>query len=443
LMKKAILVIVFLALITSLGLLYFYQHAFILKMDTVEEHTPLDSPKVSANNIRSEEVQSLKKQSTTKKIKKTSKPPFQKPSMPSKRVRKTRSKVISEKTEKKPMDDGQKKEDPSNLNEQTQALHLIVAINTIGRPKQEPYLKRTANILYNELKTYNSLPLSKKQAMCKFSVTNSYVDRVSTVFVNMVDNHPVFDQTKAYFTKDHVDKPFFHFIDKASRILVKPQGGRVPYTAQQQSYDLFRLTQIVSNEFAKDPHTFVLLLEDDMEMCSLEAVIHYLCKANFFYPSALGIRSSFGLNGIILPSDVVPHLGRYFKKHAARRPPDHLTSEFMGLETEESKKIATSLNRLTTHPVSGTRHNLFNHIGKVSTISKGQHTGFWYPPCFHDLVFPVVFNVEAWQKKTCGHTDLGPTCEVDESRSSHDAYLRQLFTPPSTGCTFCSTPIPF
>lgn len=56
------------------------------------------------------------------------------------------------------------------------------------------------------------------------------------------------------------------------------------------------------------------------------------------------------------------------------------------------------------------RHVIFNHLGKVSSIRDGPTGDF--PGCWTPLVYPVVFQAEAFDPKQCPEDDMWPCTAV-------------------------------
>jgi hypothetical protein len=57
----------------------------------------------------------------------------------------------------------------------------------------------------------------------------------------------------------------------------------------------------------------------------------------------------------------------------------------------------------------GFRHNLFDHIGRISTLRAELSTSF--PRCYEPLTEPTVFQVEAYNSVACPKDDIWP-CDV-------------------------------
>ena len=64
----------------------------------------------------------------------------------------------------------------------------------------------------------------------------------------------------------------------------------------------------------------------------------------------------------------------------------------------------------------GYRYNLFDHIGKISTLRSEKSGSF--PGCYDELLEPTVFQVEAFSPHQCPKDDIWPcpSQKVDETR---------------------------
>ena len=228
----------------------------------------------------------------------------------------------------------------------------------------------------------------------------------------------------------HLVGVYLEFIDLAEMIeksrysylnLQDPFPGRrdmgtanVPgYRVRKQSRDI-----AVSMFLAEGKAKYYMILEDDMKFCpgEFEVMRHLLMKAEAYHPNWIGIRASYGMNGIFLHDADVNIFAKYLVKHQARRPPDHLITEWCAGETEEAKmhKLGAQ-NDAGSRKNIGFRYNLFHHLGLSSTLRAQKQDGF--PICYEQLVSPVVFEVEAYDPQQCSHEDIWP-CNVDYGKTS-------------------------
>ena len=148
-----------------------------------------------------------------------------------------------------------------------------------------------------------------------------------------------------------------------------------------------------------------MFMEDDFELCphGLSAVAYMTTKMEEYNGEYISIRASFGLAGIVMPSSDALVFAQYLLKHQARRPPDHLCSEWTGKETAEARDhVGDRVN-------GAFRWNILNHLGAVSTLRNSISVS--YPRCYEFLGEPVLFEVEAFSPKACPEDDVWP-CPV-------------------------------
>uniref|UniRef100_A0A7S0QR22 Uncharacterized protein n=1 Tax=Cryptomonas curvata TaxID=233186 RepID=A0A7S0QR22_9CRYP len=148
-----------------------------------------------------------------------------------------------------------------------------------------------------------------------------------------------------------------------------------------------------------------LFMEDDFLVCphALRALAYVTAKAHAYFPEGWsGIRVSYGLCGILLLDADVTAVADYLEQHQARRPPDHLLPEWIAGETPQARAFLQGRRNL------GYRFNVLRHIGVTSSLREAHQVGF--PGCYEELVFPVVFEAEAWrpQEPACLSDDLWP-----------------------------------
>jgi len=115
-------------------------------------------------------------------------------------------------------------------------------------------------------------------------------------------------------------------------------------------------------------------------------------------------QRSMGMNGIFLHMRDVPVFAGYLMKHQQRRPPDHLVVEWFAGETPEAKAHKGARANV------GFRHNMFDHIGTLSSLRREAQTSF--PRCYELLAEPTVFQVEAFNPLQCPRDDIWPCRNV-------------------------------
>ena len=59
------------------------------------------------------------------------------------------------------------------------------------------------------------------------------------------------------------------------------------------------------------------------------------------------------------------------------------------------------------------RYNIFDHLGKLSSLRKANSPA--YPICYEPLVVPVLFEVEAFNGRSCANNDISPCDRLGKS----------------------------
>ena len=151
---------------------------------------------------------------------------------------------------------------------------------------------------------------------------------------------------------------------------------------------------------------FFMFTEDDMQICDhgLVSIQYMLNKAELYAPDFMTIRASYGMNGIFMRDEDIASFSSYLLEHQARRPPDHLVVEWFAGEKPQS----ATLKRGRKHMAF--RYNILHHLGVVSTLRAERSKTF--PVCYEELGEPTLFEVEAFNFKTCIDDDIWP-CDVD------------------------------
>jgi hypothetical protein len=166
---------------------------------------------------------------------------------------------------------------------------------------------------------------------------------------------------------------------------------------QKQTADLVPMMKRIAGR-AK----YFMFMEDDFVACPgmLESIQIAILKANQVDKDWIAIFAGFGMNAILLQDrDVVP-FADYLEAHAVRRPPDHLIVEWSCGETQQSSAYKGNRKHFAF------RHTIFQHIGVVSSIQVSEQRG--YPSCYSPLIYPTLFEVNAFNMETCNHDLITP-----------------------------------
>lgn len=165
--------------------------------------------------------------------------------------------------------------------------------------------------------------------------------------------------------------------------------------------------------------TAYMFLEDDFRVCPQGLASLALAMGVATQESTSGlpesgvrpwnaIRVSYGLNGGVLRGEDVGTLGEYLLQHTGRRPPDHMWVEWFAGETAQS--AATKAGR----PHVAFRYNLLEHFGFSSSLRAKASP--LYAMCYQELNENVVFEVEAFKARACGHDVIWPCWHPGDPR---------------------------
>jgi N-Acetylglucosaminyltransferase-IV (GnT-IV) conserved region len=264
--------------------------------------------------------------------------------------------------------------------------YLLVAIATVMRPGNADYLSETLSIMEAQFVRDPAHPLYQ---------------RIRVLVMNMHDRgqHEVFERVKNRFSG--VEFQFVERTDTSSPNEEKHEQGTVPANVQKQTRDLVHLLRQAAGQ-----SSYLLIIEDDFYTCphALNTLQYALTKLHKNFPNWITLKISYGFNGIVMQNgrengNDVSTFADYLFQHRARRPPDHLYTEWAAGETTQSHSYKND------RPHIAFRYNLLHHAGGVSTLG---HEDVGYPKCFEPLVYPVLFEVDAFKPDLCGHDDIWP-----------------------------------
>lgn len=280
---------------------------------------------------------------------------------------------------------------------------LTIGIPTIPRPKGENYIERSLESLHDQGSIFHNVHV----VVMKMDKTpHVHFDKARKKW----GHHASFDfvESKVSYPVNEAESPHSIpsndlFTDNPGIALQSVMANSHSDPVAKQTRDLVKLLRYSANV-----SDYYLFLEDDMVTCpwSLERLHYVITKADLFTPEWLAIRTSFGMNGILMHDEDLHTFANYMDQHQHRRPPDHLVVEWYAGETAQSK--AYKRNR---HHV-GFRYNLFHHIGKVSTPRSALSPP--YPLCEEELTVSVVFPVESWSPTECPDDDITP-CKAHQT----------------------------
>lgn len=291
---------------------------------------------------------------------------------------------------------------------------LVIGIPTVPRSNSLDYLNPTLDYILQQLP-----PLSR--------AADPFFGRVLIVVMNQAHGvpHPAFDAAvERFHGKDtstrgsgggnslldggHPHHPKGSYLRFVTNPKPRAETGRTGGDAnkpgpvvRQQTLDVIALLDALIEGLNPLPAHY-MFMEDDFRLCphALRTLEYLLDRAYRQDPDWIMVRVCFGLNGGVIQGRDLPVLADYLRDSVARRPPDHLLVEWFAGETPRS----AAHKGTRTHFAS--RYNLLEHFGTVSSLRKQRQSQ--YAACYEELGDGVLFEVEAFKARECGHDDLWP-----------------------------------
>jgi len=214
--------------------------------------------------------------------------------------------------------------------------------------------------------------------------------------------HRVFDEVKALYNK----YPTWRFTETETRLPDTSQGKawggdvNVPNDhVRRQSLDLVTAIKAWTVTAKEVGAEYFLFMEDDMELCpgGLQALRYASNKARARDNFSV-MRLSYGMNGLLFQARDLQEFGSYLLSRHTKRPPDHIVVEWFASETPRAKSY------LQGRTNAAYRHQLFEHLGSVSSIGKGHRDT---PKCY-ELLADLMVPVEMYQLTQCPSDDVSP-----------------------------------
>jgi len=221
--------------------------------------------------------------------------------------------------------------------------------------------------------------------------------RVAAASVSFVDSPGTFgDPTPNRPDPDDLDNP-----------------TNVPGAAvRRQTADLATLLALAADvasaaEASSSPSSsssYFLFLEDDFATCPgmLAAVRYLLAKSTAAYPEWLGVRFSYGMNGVVVRVRDAPPFARYLASHVSRLPADLLWREWTEGRREDVRRTTAGRGVVVY------RYNLMEHVGEVSTFAVRPERPRW-PRCYEPMSSVwSLGRAETFDEKRCAESDVSP-----------------------------------
>ncbi|XRB19636.1 glycosyl transferase containing protein [Pseudoscourfieldia marina] len=301
---------------------------------------------------------------------------------------------------------------------------LAIAIPTVRRKDDADYLTPTLESLLAEL------PNDEADVMW---------GRVVVYVMNCepaADEHRAFFNTERHIVKAYGAKAAAHVRFLATRYedstLVDPVKPGTPEPddlnnptnrpgkrARKQTLDVLSLMRYI---FRGPKPSYYMFFEDDFKACphSLRAVHYVIDKVNVLHANKwLGIRVSYGMNGIVLRADDVSLLDTYLADNVERQPVDLLWREWSelgrGARLGGDRKVAPAVaNALRGRRLFIYQSNLYAHIGHISSFEVRPKRQAW-PGCYEGMhnVWSLAAT-EKYQAACRTKSDISP-CDTSDA----------------------------
>jgi hypothetical protein len=251
---------------------------------------------------------------------------------------------------------------------------LAIGIVTVTRRNNEDYLLRTLNAIQREADAYST-------------DTTHILKSVMVLHPRSTDvEHRIFNDAKRQFKSKN---KFSFFTNDVLDTSMKDVEGlvRVMTTKdRQQNMDVAALLDTMHKSFCKtSPNGYVLVMEDDFELCPF-AFQHYnriLHSAEQYFPNFMAIRTTVGFSGIIFHCHDVPFYRDFIRVHNGTLPPDTLMARGWSRQMADFNAYMGPNRQQANY-----RHNLMEHLGRVSNIPEsGKRSDRIFPGCFDSLHF--------------------------------------------------------
>ncbi|KAL0484452.1 hypothetical protein AKO1_005158, partial [Acrasis kona] len=285
-------------------------------------------------------------------------------------------------------------------------IMLCVSILTISRGG-ETYLKDTLVTLFESVVTSHS----------------TLISQVIVYHPRTTASHTVFDEQRSAFKGKKFPIKFIER-DNLNKTLIgmPPSEGKFKWRMmsspdKQQNLDVVGMLLTTYDDFctANDNNKFVMLMEDDFVLCP-HAIHHlnrivYAVDREYFSKRWSVIRTSVGLNGIIVRCQHLPIIAREVQQNYTMYPADSLLSEVWTMHHQRSEEYFGKGATFVTY-----RHNIMRHIGVSSTIHNGRSNDRVFPGCYDPLTSSLDWN-EAFQLEGCEGKEFTPCDHVNMGSS--------------------------